>query len=263
MYGILFDANLCVGCGACMDVCKEKNELPKSDGLVLSAADYTVVEEAGSEGDLYLRKMCMHCLEPSCVSACPVGALTKTKEGPVVYEFDKCIGCRYCMVACPFSVPRYEWGSMTPGMRKCQLCPERVSKGLPTACAEICPTEATTFGKRVDLIARAWKRISNDPDNYAPRVYGSEEAGGTSVLIIGSREIMDAFDPRIPKESLPKKTWVVLSQIPTAVGVAGAGLLGVNWIIRRRMALAAGKAEGAAQEDLAKLLTQDDEKGDL
>jgi formate dehydrogenase iron-sulfur subunit len=236
MYGLLFDANLCVGCGACMEACKAENHLPASDQAVLSASDYTVLEDRGD--DLYLRRMCMHCVEPSCASACPVGALHKTPEGPVVYEFEKCIGCRYCMVACPFSIPRYEWTSMTPRVQKCQLCPQRVREGRPTACAEACPAEATVFGRREDLIALAWKRIAAEPDKYVSRVYGAEEAGGTCVLIIGPPEIMAAFDPRIPRESLPQKTWVVLSQIPTAVGVAGAGLLAMNWIIRRRMALA-------------------------
>jgi formate dehydrogenase iron-sulfur subunit len=189
----------------------------------------------------------MHCLDPSCVSACPVGALQKSKEGPITYEFDKCIGCRYCMVACPFSVPRYEWASRTPRVSKCQMCHERVAKGGIPACAEECPVEATIFGERSALLAVAWRRISEDPDSYAPRVYGTDEAGGTSVLVIGPQEVMDAFDPRIPRESLPKKTWAVLSQIPTGVGVAGAALLGVNWIIRRRIALAANP-EGSGKE---------------
>lgn len=245
MYGLLFDANLCVGCGACMEACKAENDLPESEGTVLSATDYTVVEE---HGDLYLRRMCMHCIDPSCASACPVGALHKTADGPVVYDFERCIGCRYCMVACPFGVPRYEWASTTPRVRKCQMCPQRVSQGKPTACAEACPAEATIFGERSQLLAEAWKRISEDPDAYAQRVYGSEEAGGTSILIIGSPEIMAAFDERIPMESLPKKTWVVLSQIPTAVGVAGVGLLGMHWIIRRRMMLAAQRTNGEALE---------------
>jgi formate dehydrogenase iron-sulfur subunit len=240
MYGLLFDANRCIGCGACLDACKEENNLPASKEEVLSATDFTVLEE---HGDFYLRRMCMHCLEPSCASACPVGALRKTAAGPVTYDLERCIGCRYCMVACPFSVPRYEWSSMTPRVRKCQMCAHRVSKGKPTACAEACPEQATIFGERSTLLAEAWKRISAEPGRYAQRVYGAEEAGGTSVLIIGPPEIMAAFDPRIPRESLPKKTWAVLSQIPTAVGVAGVGLLGVNWIIHRRMALAAGQAD--------------------
>jgi formate dehydrogenase iron-sulfur subunit len=244
MYGILFDANLCVGCGACMEACKQENALPESEGKVLSAADYTVVDEVGP---VYLRRMCMHCLEPSCVSVCPVGALRKSPEGPVTYEFERCIGCRYCMVACPFGVPRYEWSSRTPRVRKCQFCPHRVAKGEQTACAEACLPGATIFGERSALLAEAWKRIAADPGNYAQRVYGTVEAGGTSVLIIGPQEIMDAFDPRVPKEALPERTWAVLSEIPTEVGVVGAGLVAVNWIIRRRMALAARRAEGAAR----------------
>lgn len=241
MYGLLFDANQCIGCGACLDACKEENSLPASAQEVLSATDYSVLEE---HSDVYLRRMCMHCIEPSCASACPVGALQKTPAGPVTYDFDRCIGCRYCMVACPFSVPRYEWSSMTPRVQKCQMCPHRVSKGEPTACAEACDEGATVFGERTELLAEAWKRIAASPGEYAPRVYGAEEAGGTSILIIGPPEIMAAFDQRIPNESLPQKTWAVLSQIPTAVGVAGVGLLGVNWIIHRRMSLAAAARNG-------------------
>ncbi|HMB71480.1 MAG TPA: hypothetical protein VKU85_19380, partial [bacterium] len=104
-------------------------------------------------------------------------------------------------------------------------------------------------GKRSELLAEAWKRIAEDPASYAPRVYGAEEAGGTSILVIGPPEIMAAFDGRIPRESLPEKTWAVLSQIPTAVGVAGAGLLGVHWIIHRRMTLAAKRATGGAEPE--------------
>jgi formate dehydrogenase iron-sulfur subunit len=235
MYALLFDANLCIGCGACRDACKQENGLPESDGAVLSATDYTIVED---HDGTWLRRLCMHCLEPGCASACPVGALHKTEAGPVVYDFDKCIGCRYCMVACPFGIPRYEWTSMTPRVRKCQFCPQRVSHGKPSACAEACPTGATSFGKRADMIAEAWRRIAAEPARYAQRVYGTHEAGGTSTLVIGPPEILAAFDPRVPRESLPKNNRVILSQIPTAVAVAGSGLLGVNWIIRRRMALA-------------------------
>jgi formate dehydrogenase iron-sulfur subunit len=238
MKALLFDAYNCVGCGECSLACQEENGLPEEAEPGLSAARFTAIED---HDDIYLRRMCMHCVEPSCASACPVGALKKTDEGPVTYDFDICIGCRYCMVACPFQIPRYTWDSLTPRVQKCQMCPQRLAEGKPTACSEACPADATIFGDRTELIAEAWRRISKYPDDYAHKVYGLEEVGGTCVLVIGPPDLMDtAFDPRIPDEALPEKTWVVLSKIPTAVGVAGASLVGLNWIIRRRMKLMDG-----------------------
>ncbi len=237
MNAILFDANECVGCKACVYACTSENELPDSDEDRLSDRRFTVLEEIDEDEEWYLRRMCMHCVDPSCASACPVGALKKTDLGPVVYDFDKCIGCRYCMVACPFNIPRYEWDSMTPRVRKCQMCRERVAEGKSTACAEACPTGATKFGERSALIAEAWQRIDSAPDAYARHVYGEKEAGGTCVLIIGPQGVMDALNPNIPDGPLPHRTWFVLSQIPAAVAVVGAGLVGVNWIIQRRMKL--------------------------
>jgi formate dehydrogenase iron-sulfur subunit len=142
------------------------------------------------------------------------------------------------MVACPFSIPRYEWASTTPRVRKCQMCAHRVREGKQPACAEACPAEATIFGDRDALLAEARKRIAEDPDAYADRIYGEEEAGGTSVLVIGPQSVMAAFDPNVPLESLPERTWMVLSKIPTAVAVAGCGLLGVHWLYRRKRMLA-------------------------
>jgi formate dehydrogenase iron-sulfur subunit len=238
MKAILFDANYCIGCGSCVDACVQENNLPEDAPDKLSEHRFTRVSETG---DYYMRSMCMHCVEPSCASACPVGALHKTDAGPVAYDYEKCIGCRYCMVACPFQVPRYEWSSRLPRVRKCEMCKRRVAEGKSTACAESCPAEATLFGERDEMIATAWRRIADDPDAYASHVYGLSEVGGTCVLVIGPQQVLDqAFDARIPNEPLPEKTWVVLSQIPTAVGVAGASLLGLNWILRRRMKLMGG-----------------------
>lgn len=241
MYAMLFDANKCVGCGACVDACAKENTLPESDEEILADHRFTVLKDVDDEW--YLRRLCMHCVDPSCASACPVGALHKTELGPVVYDYDKCIGCRYCMVACPFHVPRYEWNSMTPRVRKCQMCHERVEAGKSTACAAACPTGATKFGERSALIAEAWQRVRSDPDEYAQHVYGEKEVGGTCILIIGPQEVMDALNANLPDESLPQRTWFVLSQIPAAVGAVGVGLVGVNWIIQRRMKLASLKAD--------------------
>ena len=130
---------------------------------VQSEHKYTVVL---TKDDKFMRRLCMHCEHPACASVCPVGAFHKTKEGPVVYDVWKCIGCRYCMVACAFTQPKYEWRSLNPRVRKCIMCPDRVVAGKQTACAEICPTGATKFGDRDDLIKEAQDRIRQNPSNY-------------------------------------------------------------------------------------------------
>ena len=145
--GLLFDVTMCVGCGSCYKACKEQNKLPETNKDFLkdhlSENTYTVVEQYGNK---YARKLCMHCNEPACASVCPVGAFKKSDTGAVLYDGDKCIGCRYCMQACPHKIPRYEWEKTQPRVRKCVLCHDRVKAGKLTACAEACPTEATLFG---------------------------------------------------------------------------------------------------------------------
>ena len=148
---ILYDATMCIGCKQCEGACAQQNQLPYDDAVaaesVQSAHKYTVVL---TKDDKFMRRLCMHCEKPACASVCPVGALHKTQEGPVVYDVWKCIGCRYCMVACVFGQPKYEWQALNPRVRKCVMCPDRVVAGKQTACAEICPTGATKFGERDD-----------------------------------------------------------------------------------------------------------------
>lgn len=177
----------------------------------------------------------MHCEQPTCASVCPVGALHKTELGPVVYDEDKCIGCRYCMQACPFQVPVYEWSSALPRVKKCDMCFERQSAGKPTACAENCPMEATICGERDELVAEAQRRIKENPEAYFDRIYGLQEAGGTSVLMIGAVAGDKLGMPEgIGPEPLPVLTWRVLSHVPDVVSLGGVLLGGVWWITHRR-----------------------------
>jgi formate dehydrogenase iron-sulfur subunit len=178
----------------------------------------------------------MHCEDPTCVSVCPVGALAKTAEGPVFYEASKCMGCRYCMQACPFNVPQYEWDdSITPRVRKCDMCRDRLAAGLPTACAAVCPTGATKFGYRDELIEEARARIAKNPEKYVDHIYGVTEVGGTSVLLL-SDVPFDTLGYRtdLSKEPLPQLTWEVLHKLPKIVGVGGILMSGIWWITKRR-----------------------------
>jgi formate dehydrogenase iron-sulfur subunit len=234
--GLLLDTTRCVGCGACYQACKEKNELPVLTGRIseekLSDQTYTVIQRHSGR---YVRKMCMHCQEPTCVSVCPVGALQKTALGPVRYEASRCIGCRYCMQACPFDVPKYEWSKVLPLISKCSFCEDRLEAGLATACSSVCPTGATTFGLRDELIEEARARIRTHPDRYVNHIYGLEEVGGTSVLLI-SDVTADrlGYPANLSNDPLPMLTWQVLEKIPSAVAVGGVLLSGVWWITNRR-----------------------------
>jgi len=181
----------------------------------------------------------MHCVEPTCASVCPVGALHKTALGPVVYDAEKCMGCRYCMQACPFQVPVYEWHSRLPKVRKCDMCYDRQRAGKPTACAEACPTGATTCGERDALIAEAQRRIAEKPHDYYQRIYGLKEAGGTSVLYLSAVPFEQiGLRTRLPQEPLPALTWRVLSAVPNVVSIGSVLLGGVWWITNRRDAVA-------------------------
>ncbi|MBI3577890.1 MAG: 4Fe-4S dicluster domain-containing protein [Ignavibacteriales bacterium] len=229
---MLIDITLCIGCNACQEACKKANNLAEGEEKKLSPSAYTALEE---HDGVFVRRMCQHCEEPTCASVCPVGAFTKTPEGPVLYDENKCIGCRYCMQACPFQVPRYEWGSTYPRVQKCVFCHGRITQGLQPACAEACPTGATKFGNRDELISEALERMKAEPAKYVNRIYGQHEVGGTSILYITNVPFEQlGFKTELQATALPTLTWNALSKIPGIVTVGGVFLYGIWWITNRR-----------------------------
>ncbi len=248
--GILIDTTRCIGCRACQLACKQKNGLPADAANLpanrtfpeaLSDTTFTLIDfrrTGGSETKpvfTTVKKQCMHCLEPACASVCPVGAIQKTARGPVVYDPEKCMGCRYCMAACPFGIPKFEWDSANPRIRKCEMCNDLIEQGKQPACVAACPTQALVFGTRAELVAEAQKRVQSAPDKYVPYIYGLEEVGGTSVMYLSSVPFDQlGFNTNLPKTALPDFTWQVMEKIP-AVAV-GVGLLmgSISWLTHRR-----------------------------
>jgi formate dehydrogenase iron-sulfur subunit len=246
--GILVDVTRCTGCNQCVEACTTVNHLgalefmPQQSPDGLSARRWSSIVESPEGG--FVRKFCRHCLEPACVSACPVGAMYRTPEGAVIYDSQKCMGCRYCMMACPFGIPRYEWNSPAPLVQKCTLCYGRIQQGQLPACVETCPEKVLTFGERSELLEIANQRIQEAPHTYLPIVYGAQEVGGTAVMYI-SHVPLDflGYHGAPIQEPMPELTWEWLSKVP-AVTIGAAGLMtGLFWIIERRMqAQAAQKA---------------------
>jgi formate dehydrogenase iron-sulfur subunit len=247
---LLYDATLCIGCKQCEQACAEKNKLLYNETVAgeerQSDHKLTVVL---TKGDKFMRRMCMNCQDPACASVCPVGAMRKTAEGPVIYEESRCMGCRYCMVACPFGVPKYEWSKALPRVQKCTMCADRVAAGKPTACAEACPTGATKFGERDELIKEAQQRLRENPGKYVNHIYGLTEVGGTSVLMLSSVPFEEfGFPAELTRDPLPLLTYRVLSRIPDFVPLGGVMLGGVWWITHRREEVAAAEAEPGQQK---------------
>jgi formate dehydrogenase iron-sulfur subunit len=245
---ILYDGTICAGCRICEEACAKRRELPYDARIAreerLSAHKLTTIV---TRNGACSRKLCMHCGDPACASACPVSALRKTALGPVVYQESRCIGCRYCMVACPYQVPAYEWDQRLPRMVKCDMCHDRLADGETTECARYCPSGATVSGDRQALIREAERRIAANPDRYFPRIYGLKDAGGGAVLMLSSvaLEQLD-FQAEVPQEPLPQRTWKALSSVPDLAALGSAFLGGVWWITRRRAAVAAeGESESA------------------
>lgn len=241
---ILYDATECIGCLQCEEACAKQNGLPYDENIAkvkqTSATKFTYV--ATTNDEKYMRRLCMHCEDPTCASVCPVGALEKTKNGPVTYDAGKCMGCRYCIVACPFGVPKYEWSKAVPTVKKCIMCSDRVAAGLQTACAEACPTGATLFGERDQLLVEARKRLANNPGKYIDHIYGEREVGGTDVMMLSSVRFADFGLPtQYGNEALPPLTGKVLAHVPDVVSIGCAVLGGIYWITHRRDIVAAAE----------------------
>jgi formate dehydrogenase iron-sulfur subunit len=256
---ILSDVTRCIGCELCVKACQEANRLPPEKPwrwvkriTDLSSARWTTIRRLEQEGgDRFLRRQCRHCLEPACVEACIVGAMKKTAEGPVVYDRDICIGCRYCMIACPWEIPRYSWEDTVPYVQKCDLCYQRVRKGHEPACTAACPNEATIFGERKQLIAEARRRLATRPDRYIQKIWGEHEVGGTSVLYISDVDIhLTDLDKEISDPTpMPRRTFKVLRHMPAAFLGMAAIMGGVWWIVERRQKLMGSNAGASPDQD--------------
>lgn len=225
--GCLVDTTLCVGCRKCEQACNQRHSLPEpaesfeeltvlENQRRMDETSYTVVNKyypknigtlTWRERPTFVKFQCMHCNDPSCVSACIVGALTKEENGAVIYDAKKCIGCRYCMVACPFQVPAYEYEkALAPQVRKCTFCFDYVKDGGLPACAQVCPREVMTFGKKKDLLKLAQWKMNNDPGKYVDHIYGEKEVGGTSWLYLASEPFDTIGFPSLSHDAPPRLT---------------------------------------------------------
>jgi len=278
-FGMLTDVSKCIGCRSCEKGCNAQHELPKPDEPFedLSVFDekrrptakaYTVVNRYDVKGAVepaFRKQQCNHCNEPACASACFVRALYKTDEGPVLWDKDLCVGCRYCLVACPFYVPAYEYDDpITPRVMKCTMCHAKFTqgKGAP-ACAESCPTEAITFGKLSDLLALARDRIRKNPDRYVDHIYGQHEIGGTGWLYISHVPFEEVGLPMdLGSKAYPEYTKSALGWIPNIVVLWPVLLGGVYALARRRDKLDAKSKREAVSSAVDNAIAETQEAAD-
>jgi len=251
--GMFVDTSICTGCKACQVACKEWNGLDaepthfkfdKDKGFAvatnfsgnsydntgkLSATDWRHVRFIEQFNDkrtearwLFMSDSCKHCNDAGCLNACPVSAITRTDMGNVVVDKDVCIGCKYCIPACPFGVISYS--EKTKTVQKCTLCNDRIHNGLGTACAKACPTGSIMFGDVAELKLTANKRLAQlkswDSKTKA-NIYGYNEAGGLNVfyLLLDKPSVYgQPENPVVPQKRLP------VSLGFTAVGAVIVGL---------------------------------------
>ena len=248
--GMLYDTTLCIGCKACVRACKEANDLPADTrvesmgGLYDAPADlndYTKnIIKLYQEGDRrsYVKKQCMQCVDPACVGACMIGAFKKREYGIITWDKDRCIGCRYCQMACPFNVPKFEWSSTNPYIIKCEYCKQRKGdKQWEPACCEVCPRQAVIAGTREELLEEAKKRLADNPDKYYPKIYGEKDLGGTQVLYLSHvpfDKLGFKFDDETPVPELQQTIQHGIYQGFVAPAALYALMGGVIWRNRRQ-----------------------------
>lgn len=275
--GLLFDSTLCVGCKACVSACKEANDMPPEIStkdalwdtpLDISGKTLNVIKvykhgsfehkDREENGFAFSKKCCLHCVDASCVSACPVNAMKKdVKTGVVGYDKDACIGCRYCVAACPFGVPRFTYDTPTPQISKCQLCKHRWAEGKYAACAEVCPTGSTLYGKVSDLKAEIARRKAlvpgtpttyprgrlGGPDQsypgvaakYVDHVYGEKELGGTQMLMLSGIPFERLGYPTLPEASFASQSETMQHTLYGGLVLPIAFLGGLTWIAKRNV----------------------------
>lgn len=216
--GLLYDTTKCVGCQSCVAACNEANNLigdTRLDQIHHTAHDLNsftkniikLYRSTDGKGYSFVKQQCMHCVDPACVAGCSFKALNKDeKTGVVSWTSEKCMGCRYCEITCPYHIPKFQWEGFNPKIVKCELCKERLAQGQEPACSSVCPAHAVVFGKRTELLKEAKQRIHNAPGKYyEDRVFGEYDGGGTQSLYLSHVAFENIGLPLLGTESLPEK----------------------------------------------------------
>ena len=279
--GMLYDSTLCVGCKACVASCKEINSRPPShadldnpwdNSLDLSSETFNVIKvyregtaetkDSVKDGFAFEKRSCMHCVDPGCVTACPTTSMRRDpKTGIVSHHPESCIGCRNCMVACPYNVPQFDYDNLFGSINKCQMCNqpgvERINKGQMTGCAEACPTGATLFGTRKELLAEAKRRMALNPGDsynypvgdvgkpdtshekevpkYRKHIWGEKEAGGTNVMHIASVPFDKLGMPPLVERSPASISDTVQHTLYSYLALPAVVLAGLAFIAKRNV----------------------------